>query len=112
MATLEYDKIYSEVLSNRIESHNLYNDLLKKEKVVLDTINKVVNQKERKVNKFTNMSINQIFSNTIDVLKDILVDVNNKKNIDVILQPKRRLYIGICLTFISILIILLYKSDV
>jgi Iap family predicted aminopeptidase len=112
MATQEYEKLYQDVIYKKGMDDDLYDDLMKKEKTILKTINKVVNQKENIEFSFVNSSLNTILKKTIETLVQITSDINNKKDLSEIFKQERRLYIGIMMTFSSIFLIILYKSDV
>jgi Iap family predicted aminopeptidase len=112
MATQEYEKLYQDVIYEKGMDDDLYDNLMKKEKTILNTINKVVNQKENIELSFVNSSLNTILKKTIETLVQITSDINNKKDLSDIFKQERRLYIGIMMTFSSIFLIILYKSDV
>ena len=113
MTSLEYDDIYNMTLENTIYGDDdEYNKLMTKEKVVLDTINRVVNQKEKeKINKtLLDSSVQFVVYKTFLTVKNVLSELYNRKPINQVFNEKRLLYIGIFIIFISVCFIVLYKG--
>jgi hypothetical protein len=117
---IEYGEYKS--LLDIIESENqdnTYEELMKKEKYTLDTVNKVVKyyqDHDIKNKTFANMSFYEIIIRTSEVWTDIFNDIINwkstKKNaLEVVQKEDRLLYIGIFLIFVSLFIFFIVISD-
>lgn len=117
---IEYSE-YKSMLS-LIESENqdnTYEELMKKEKNTLDTVNKVIKyyQDNDIMNKtFSNMTFYEIVIRTSEVWTDIFNDIitwkSAKKNaLEVFYKEDRMIYIGIFLIFVSFFLFFIVISD-
>jgi hypothetical protein len=106
---LEYAKLVE--LLNKSDNHEIYEELMKKEEKVLDTVNRVVNfsnEKEVKSHEFTSMSIDQIVHKFYWNMNKIFSDISSKKVStiqdvgDILLKDDRKIYLGILLVLICI----------
>lgn len=110
MNELNYSEYKSLIdLINNDDMTNKYENLMKKENKVLDTINHVVKNirsKDEKNKQLINMSLYQIYNNMfleIPKIIDELYKFNNLNDIINILTKNNRLiYLGILLVIISI----------
>lgn len=103
----EYKSLVDLIKSDDI--YNKYENLMKKENKVLDTVNHVIkNVKniESQQNQIIHMSIYQIYNNMfleIPKIMNELYRINNTNDIIIILTKNNRLiYLGIILVLISI----------
>jgi len=113
MTTLEYDDIYNMTIDENIYNNDdEYDKLMSKEKVVLDTINRVVNQKyeEKNENTMLDSSIRYVVYKVFIIVKNVMSELYNRKPIDQVFTSKRSLYIGIFFVFVSVCFIILNKS--
>lgn len=112
MTSLEYDDIYNMTIEENIYNDDDYDKLMNKEKVVLDTINRVVNQKyeEKNNNTMLDSSIRYVVYKIFIIVKNVMSELYNRKPIDQVFTSKRSLYIGIFLVFVSVCFIVLNKS--
>ena len=113
MTSLEYDDIYNMTIEENIYNNDDdYDKLMNKERVVLDTINRVVNQKyeEKNNNTMLDSSIRYVVYKIFIIVKNVMSELYNRKPIDQVFTSKRSLYIGIFLVFISVCFIVLNKS--
>jgi tetrahydromethanopterin S-methyltransferase subunit A len=104
---LEYSKLVN--LLNKSDQSQVYEELMKKEDHVLDTINRVVNfsnEKEKKSSEFLNKSINEHVHHFFWTMNNILADLSKVKNIQnfrkVLFKDDRQIYIGILLVIIAL----------
>jgi hypothetical protein len=104
---LEYSKLID--LLQKTDDREIYEELMKKEENVLDTVNRVVNysnEKEVKSKEFMNMSLDQIIHKFFWNIKLIFSELLSAKTIQdaskVVLKEDRRIYIGLLLVIISI----------
>jgi hypothetical protein len=113
--TMEYSQLM-ELLkkSNRDE---IYEELIKKEDHVLDTINRVVNysnEKEAKTKEFLNMSLDKIIHTFFWNLKLMFDELSSVKSIQdfskVFLRDDRKIYLGMLLVIISIFLFFILIS--
>lgn len=117
---IEYSEYKS--LLNLIESENqdnTYEELMKKEKNTLDTVNKVIKYyQDNDIMKknFSNMTFYEIVLRTSEVWTDIFNDIvtwkSTKKNaMEVFYKEDRMIYIGIFLIFVSLFLFFIVISD-
>lgn len=117
---IEYSEYKS--LLNLIESENqdnTYEELMKKEKNTLDTVNKVIKYyQDNDIMKknFSNMTFYEIVLRTSEVWTDIFNDIvtwkSTKKNaMEVFYNEDRMIYIGIFLIFVSLFLFFIVISD-
>ena len=78
MASTEYDKIYHDAVKST-EAENVYDLIMRREANVLNTVNKVVNQKEEDKEKkqFLESPINKIVYRTFLVITNMATELNN-----------------------------------
>lgn len=113
MTTVDYDDIYNMTLEDNIYGNDDdYDKLMSKEKVVLDTLNRIVNQKEEQKanNAMLDSSVRFVVYKIFVIMKNVISELYKRKPIDQIFNPKRRLYIGIFVVFVSVCFIILYKG--
>ena len=110
---VEYEDIYNTTMDKNIfNNDDEYNKLMAKEDVVLDIVNRVVNQKE-KANSQKSMldsPVNVVVYRVFTVIKNVIKELYNKKPLDQVFRNDRRLYIGIFIVFCSVCFIILYKA--
>lgn len=106
---LEYSE-YKEIVDvlEKSSAENTYQDLMKKEEKVLDTVNKVIkhyNDNEVKETQFVNQSLSTIVMRFFTVWQDIMHDLTRSDNItDVLKKDDRLFYIGImCILIATVL---------
>lgn len=105
---LEYDKVY-DIATNSLENDDAYKQLIMKEGRLIGMINRVVNQKnEEKMRKdVMNSSINIIIYRVFKTINDIIMDLKNGKKLEYVFREERRLYLGMFVSFFSLMIIFL-----
>jgi hypothetical protein len=110
---------FKEVM-NILERTNVednYQDLIKKEEKVLDTLNNVVKyyrDEDIKDGEFINQGIGAIIARFMDVWKDIINEYTseyNKSYIDIISQGDRLIYIGITMIIVALFLFLIESSN-
>ena len=111
MASTEYDKIYHDAVKTT-EAENVYDLIMHREKNVLETVNKVVNQiDEDKQNKpFLESSINRIVYRIFVVITNMATELNNGVNFNKVFKNERRLYYGLFMIGLSLFFIILYSN--
>jgi hypothetical protein len=104
---LEYSKLVD--LLKKSDNREIYEELMKKEENVLDTINRVVNysnEKEVKSKEFLNMSLDEIIHKFFWNIKLIFGELLSVKTVQdfskIVYKDDRRIYIGLLLVIISI----------
>ncbi len=113
--------VYSEYkdildIANRTNVEDSYQDLMKKEDKILDTVNNVVKyyrDEDIKNGEFINQGIATVITRYFDVWKEILDDFTNKENkqfIDILSQDDRLIYIGITLIIIALFLFFIESS--
>ncbi len=110
MNELNYSEYKS--LVNLIESEDIYNkyeNLMKKEEKVLDTVNHVIKNiktKESEEKQIIHMSLYQIYNNMFLEIPKIINELYKINNIDdiitILTKNNRLIYLGIILVLISI----------
>jgi protein subunit release factor A len=123
VAYKEATSVYNDVTGKGIDVDDLYTDLMKKEKNVLNTINKLVDEKENpKYRGVLKQTIPELAKNTVDTLMKLVVDIGNLAEnesdngiieiiTDVMGKQDRIFYVGIAIVFIAIAIMLVTMSD-
>lgn len=113
MTSVEYDDIYNTTIEKTIYNNDdKYNELMNKESVVLDTVNRVVNQVETEKNTKNmidtpvNIVVYRVFQTMIAVFKEM----SERKPLREIFREDRRIYIGMFIVFCSVCFIILYKT--
>ena len=104
---LEYSKLVN--LLKTTDQSQVYEELMKKEDRVLDTINRVVNfsnEKEIKASEFLNKSINEHAHHFFWTLQNIIADLSKVKNVQTLkktlFKDDRQIYIGVLLVIIAL----------
>lgn len=113
MTSVVYEDIYNTTMdSNIFNNDDEYNKLMEKEAVVLETVNRVVNQKEyEKSHKgMLDSPVNVVVYRVFTVMKNVFKELYNRKPIDQVFRDDRRLYIGLFIVFCSVCFIILYKT--
>lgn len=112
---MEYSKLVS--LLNQSDPHDIYEELMKKETHVLDTVNRVVNysnEKQVKNSEFANTSINDIAHKlfwNIRLISMELFDVKNVQDLKrVLLKDDRKIYVGLTCVIISLFLFFIIIS--
>ena len=111
--SLEYEDIYNTTMDKNIfDDDDEYNKLMEKETVVLDTVNRVVNQKElEKTSKsMLDSPVNVVVYRVFTVVKNVFHELYKKKAITEVFRSDRQLYIGMFIVFCSVCFIILYKT--
>ena len=114
MTSVEYEDIYNLTMDNNIyNDDDEYNKLLNKESVVLDTLNRIVDQKEEdKSNKgMLEAPINIVVYKVFKTVEMVSKDLYKRKPIHLIFNKERQLYIGMFVVFCSVCFIILYKGS-
>lgn len=117
---IEYGEYKSllEIVNNENQD-NTYEELMKKEKTTLDTVNKVIKyyqDNDIKNKSFANMSFYEVVIRTSEVWTDIFNDIVTWKStraniLDLIYKDDRMIYIGIFFIFVSLFIFFIVISD-
>jgi hypothetical protein len=113
MTSVEYDDIYNTTMEKTIYNNDdEYNKLMKKEAVVLDTVNRVVNQVENeKTNRsMVDTSVSIVVYRVFQIMTAVFKELSMRKPIKEVLTEDRRLYIGMFIVFCSVCFIVLYKT--
>ena len=110
MATTEYDKLYQDAVK-ATEAENVYDLIMSREKNVLESVNRVVNQKEKEHTKksFRDTSVENVVYRVFVTLNNVITDMFSKKPMTLVFKKERRLYIGLFLVVVSILLIILFS---
>jgi hypothetical protein len=111
--SVEYEDIYNTTMDKNIfNNDDEYNKLMEKETVVLDTVNRVVNQKElEKTSKsMLDSPVNIVVYRVFTVVKNVFKELYNRKPLEEVFRDDRRLYIGLFIVFCSVCFIILYKT--
>lgn len=109
---------YKEILdiAGRANVENSYQDLMKKEDKVLDTVNNVVKyyrDEDIKNGEFVNQGISTVITRYFDVWKEILddfTDTKNKSFVNIISQDDRPIYIGLTLIIVALFLFFIESS--
>lgn len=104
---LEYNKLVTLLKSTNTE--DIYEELLKKEDKVLDTVNRVVNYsnaEEVRQTEFENMSMNELTHNMFWTLQKIGREAWDIKTIQdvyrVMFTGERKFYLGVVVVMVSL----------
>jgi hypothetical protein len=114
---IEYGE-YKEILDivNRTNVEDSYQDLMKKEEKILDTVNNVVKyyrDEDIKNGEFINQGVNTIIYRFFDVWREILDDFtsNNKLTVtNIMTKDDRVIHIGISMIIIALFLFLIESS--
>tara|TARA_B110000977_G_C11065053_1_gene487490 strand:+ start:1178 stop:1708 length:531 start_codon:yes stop_codon:yes gene_type:complete len=114
-------KIINDRYDNKLDDNidTLYEQILNKEELVRDTIDRVIEMKENeKLDRlFTKRSLEDIVLNIFKILNSILEETNNTEKITfnqfkkIIKKENRVIYIGIFFIILSIALLLIEVSD-
>lgn len=111
---------YKEILdiAERTNVEDSYQDLMGKEKQVLETVNNVVKyyrDDDIKNGEFINQGFATIYARFFDVWKDILNDYTsagyNKSMLTILTQGDRPIYVGIGLIVIALFLFFIESSN-
>lgn len=93
MSSIEYDDIYHITNSNYDDA---YKQLMQKESVVLDTVNRVINQKEEAKRKrgLLYVPVNVLIYRIFETTKNVFVDLSKKKPLQDVIHENRIPYLG------------------
>lgn len=116
---IEYGE-YKEII-NILERDNVedsYQDLMGKEKQVLDTVNKVVKyyrDEDIKAEEFVNQGLGVIYTRFFEVWKDIIDEFtrlgsSSKYTLDIFTKHDRPIYIGISLILVALFLFFIESS--
>tara|TARA_Y100000389_G_C16994828_1_gene286677 strand:- start:135 stop:479 length:345 start_codon:yes stop_codon:yes gene_type:complete len=114
MTSVEYDDIYNLTMEKNIYNNDdEYNKLINKETVVLDTLNRIVDQKEEEKRKkgMVDAPINIVVYKVFKTIEMICRELYKRKPIHLIFNKERQLYIGMFVVFCSVCFIILYKGS-
>lgn len=96
-------------LNQSNQNNDIYNDLMNKEKNVLDTINRVIDYeqtKEKEVKLFYNHSLLDIINTFANTWYNIFIELVNedmyKNPLIVFWNDDRKIYVGMMLVFIAL----------
>jgi hypothetical protein len=110
----EYKDILDIASSNNVE--NTYEELMKKESKVLDTVNNVVKyyrDEDIKNGEFINQGIASIITRYFDVYTEIINDFTNPKKkslMQIVNKDDRPIYIGLTLIIIALFLFFIENS--
>nr|QOI90430.1 hypothetical protein HWQ62_00294 [Pyramimonas orientalis virus] len=113
MTSVEYEEIYNSTTSDVLYGNDdEYTKLMEKEQIVLDTVNRVVNQKELEQSQknMLDAPVNVVVYRVFVVMKNVFKELYNMKPLDQVFKEDRRLYIGLFIVFCSVCFIILYKT--
>ena len=119
MRPIEYGE-YKEVLdiAERENVENSYQDLMTKEKDVLDTVNNVVKyyrDKDITDGEFINLSLSAVAERIVGAWYDIINDIASAKSFNDVLNTLTKkdhpIYLGITMLFIALFLILVESSS-
>ena len=115
---ISYSEYNSLVDVLNASNDNAYEELMQKEKNVLDTVNSVVNHiktKDAKSTQFTDMSITDVFQQLFLIWPQILSDLTKSKTggdvIYALTSDNRAIYIGITMIAFALMIFLVESSS-
>ena len=104
---------YSELLQliERRDDEDRYTELMKKERRVLDTVDRVVNDAQaQKIRKsgLLYMSVPEVLTRTAETLHDVYLELFTVSNLreawEVLSRPERRIYLGIVLVLVGLIL--------
>ncbi len=114
MTSVEYEDIYNLTMDDNIHNNDdEYNKLINKESVVLDTLNRIVDQKEEEKSKKSMLEapINIVVYKVFKTVEMVCKEMYKRKPIHLIFNKERQLYIGMFIVFCSVCFIILYKGS-
>ena len=111
---VEYTEVYDDTL-RAIEAgdvEDVYKDIISKENIHADVLNRVIAQKdaERDSKPMVDTSVARVLQRVVDTLVAVGEDLRAVKPMNEVFAPERRLYIGIALLLLSLVLVVLYKS--
>ena len=114
MANKDYRALVSMLYGGSVGDDEMYQELMKKEGNVLDTVNRVANQMRTdatQADEFVNLPIvaviHRVYTSVRAVMKDLPAARNAKQLRDVIMRDDRRIYIGVLLICVALFLLLL-----
>lgn len=116
---MEYGE-YKEVMDvlQRTNVEDNYQDLMKKEDKVLETVNNVVKyyrDEDIKDGEFINQGVGQVIARFLDVWKEILNDYTNnmttKTTKQILTEGDRLIYIGLSLIIVALFLFFIESSN-
>jgi uncharacterized BrkB/YihY/UPF0761 family membrane protein len=112
-SSVEYDDIYSTTMQSTIYNNDdEYTTLMNKENVVLDTVNRVVNQVEtaKHNQSMVDTPVNIVVYRVFKTMTTIFKEIYERKPLGEVFREERRLYVGLFIVFCSVCFIILYKT--
>lgn len=113
--SVEYDDIYKSAMQNTIYNNDdEYTALMNKEQVVLDTVNRVVNQVEtakQNQKSMVDTPVNVVVYRVFNTITTVFKEIYERKPLGQVLREERRLYVGLFVVFCSVCFIVLYKLE-
>ncbi len=110
-----YSNILSLLQEDALSRKDVYTELMKKEKKVLDTVNRVVNQDNENTKEsllFINLSISDLIArfayNWQNIFQELIID---KKFADlplILFDKERKFYVGIMLLIVAFILLMSY----
>lgn len=109
----DYEALYTRTIDTIENNDDIFSNLLKKEDKVIDMVNRVVDQKNKAMNKASiqDATMSVVILRVFKVIFGIMKDLQEGKRLSVIFRRDRLLYLGIFLFFVSLSFIILYKID-
>lgn len=112
-ASVEYEDIYNLTMNTNIyNDDDEYNKLMSKETVVLDTLNRVVNQKEEEIRQkgLVDTPVNIVVYKVFHTIQTVMKELYKRKPLHLVFNKDRELYIGVFVVFVCVCFIILYKA--
>ena len=111
---VEYTEVYDATL-RAIEAgdvEDVYKDIISKEKIHTDMLNRIIAQKdaERLDTPMVDTSVSRVMLRVVDTMVAVGEDLRAVKPIREVFAPERRLYLGIAMVLLSLVLVVLYKS--
>jgi hypothetical protein len=116
MSSLEYEDMYY-TATNLEGVNDAYTKLMLKERKVLDAVNSVVQQKDLEGmvreghGTIMDESLSKLIRDTAAALIGVWEDLQEGKALEEVFRSSRRIYLGVALVSLAILLLLLSKSD-
>ena len=115
-ASLEFDDVYY-AATEVAGVNDAYSRLMKKERRVLDTVDRVVARRNRDLelrrggSSLLDESLRGLWIRTVRALEGGARDAWNGRPLDVVFSSERRMYMGVALSATCILIMIMSKAD-